>query len=290
MSASVVSISSRPSLPSLDKSVGKRRPAAGRWGLRTTAIVYLGAMIVLPVVAVVGRGTSQGLGGVATALGAPGAMSALKLTLVMAALTAVLNALFGTLIAYALVRFEFPGKTLLGMIVDLPLAIPTLVTGVMLTVLYGPGSAFGSALQDHGLQVIFAPPGILLALLFVTLPFVIRTVQPVLLELDEGEEEAAYLLGARGGTVFRKVILPALRPAITAGALLTFARALGEFGSIVIVSGNLPGTLTSPVYLFQLTSQFRYEEAAVIATVLFSISFLLVLVTDRLLKQGSEAL
>ena len=255
-----------------------------------TAIVYLGAMIVLPVVAVVARGMSQGLGGVVTALSAPGAMSALRLTLVMAALTAVLNALFGTLVAYSLVRFEFPGKTLLGMIVDLPLAIPTLVTGIMLTVLYGPGSAFGSTLQEAGLQVIFAPPGILLALLFVTLPFVIRTVQPVILELDEGEEEAAYLLGAGGGTVFRRVILPALRPAITAGALLTFARALGEFGSIVIVSGNLPGTLTSPVYIFQLTSQFRYEEAAAVATVLFAISFLLVLVTDRLLKQGREAL
>lgn len=290
MSASVVSISSRSPLPSVETRVGKRRPAAGRWGLRTTAIVYLGAMIVVPVVAVVARGMSQGLDGVVTALSAPGAMSALRLTLFMAALTAVLNALFGTLIAYALVRFEFPGKTLLGMIVDLPLAIPTLVTGVMLTVLYGPGSAFGSALQQAGLQVIFAPPGILLALLFVTLPFVIRTVQPVLLELDEGEEEAAYLLGATGGTVFRRVILPALRPAITAGALLTFARALGEFGSIVIVSGNLPGTLTSPVYIFQLTSQFRYEEAAAIATVLFAISFLLVLVTDRLLKKGSEAL
>ena len=128
----------------------------------------------------------------------------------------------------------------------------------------------------------------------VDLPFAVSPVtvgvMAVLLELDEGEEEAAYLLGARGGTVFRKVILPALRPAIIAGALLTFARALGEFGSIVIVSGNLPGTLTSPVYIFQLTSQFRYEEAAVIATVLFSISFLLVLVTDRLLKRGSEAL
>jgi sulfate/thiosulfate transport system permease protein len=266
------------------------RPAAGRWGLRATAIVYLGAMIVLPVIAVVTRGMSQGLSGVVDALSAPGAMSSLRLTLIMATLTAVLNAVFGTLVAYVLVRFEFPGKTLLGMIVDLPLAIPTLVTGVMLSVLYGSSSAFGSALQEAGLQIIFAPPGILLALLFVTLPFVIRTVQPVLLELDEGEEEAAYLLGARGGTVFRKVILPALRPAITAGALLTFARALGEFGSIVIVSGNLPGTLTSPVYIFQLTSQFRYEEAAAVATVLFAISFLMVLVTDRLLKQGSEAL
>ena len=284
MSASVVSISSRSPLP----ITGKRRPATGRWGLRTTAIVYLGAMIVLPVVAVVTRGLSQGLGGVAAALSAPGALEALRLTVMMAALTAVLNALFGTLVAYALVRYEFFGKAVVGMIVDLPLAIPTLVTGVMLAALYGPGSAFGSALQDMGLQIIFAPPGILLALLFVTLPFVIRTVQPVLLELDEGEEEAAYLLGAGGATVFRKVIFPALRPAVIAGALLTFARALGEFGSIVIVSGNLPGTLTSPVYIFQLSSQFRYEEAAAIATVLFAISFLMVLITDRLLKQRGE--
>jgi len=138
--------------------------------------------------------------------------------------------------------------------------------------------------------VIFAVPGIILALLFVTLPFVIRTVQPVLSELDIGEEEASYLLGAGGWTTFRRVILPAITPAIAAGAMLVFARAVGEFGAIVIISGNIAGKLTAPVYIFQLVNQFRFEEAAAVATALFAISFILVLITERVLKKGNEAL
>src|SRR5439155_9038373 len=125
--------------------------------------------------------------------------------------------------------------------------------------------------------------------LLVTLPLVVRTVEPVLLELDESEEEAAHVLGASGATTFRRVVLPALRPAIIAGGLLTFARAIGEFGAIVVVSGNIPGrTLTAPVFIFQLTSQFRYPEAAAVSTVLFALSFVLVLVTERLVGRRSE--
>jgi sulfate transport system permease protein len=164
-----------------------------------------------------------------------------------------------------------------------PFAIPTLVTGVMLVALYGPNSPVGGFLGRLGIHVIFAPLGILLALLFVTLPLVVRTVEPVLLELDTAEEEAAHVLGASVLATFRRVVLPAIRPAIVAGALLTFARAVGEFGAIVIVSGNIPGrTLTAPVFIFQLTSQFRTEEAAAVSVVLFAISFVLVLVTERL--------
>jgi sulfate transport system permease protein len=136
-------------------------------------------------------------------------------------------------------------------------------------------------------KIIFATPGILLALLFVTLPLTVRTVEPVLLELDLAEEEAARVLGAGGWTTFRRVVLPALRPAIVAGALLTFARALGEFGSIVILSGNITGkTLTAPVFIFELTSQFKPEEAAAVSTLLFGLSFVLVLVTERLASGG----
>ena len=132
----------------------------------------------------------------------------------------------------------------------------------MLVALYGPSSVIGGALQTAGLQIIFTPLGIGLALLVITLPLVVRTVEPVLLELDPAEEEASRVLGASNWTTFRRVILPALRPGITAGALLAFARALGEFGAVVVVAGNLPGkTLTAPVFIFQLTSQFRVEEA-----------------------------
>jgi sulfate transport system permease protein len=248
-------------------------------------------MVALPAIAVVTKGFGHGLGPLRGALTTPGATAALRLTLVTAALCAIVNGLFGTLLAYVLVRFRFPGRGLLGAMVDLPFAIPTLVTGVMLVALYGPNSPVGSFLARHGIQVIFAKPGILLALLFVTLPLVARAVEPVLLELDRSEEEAAHVLGAGGWTTFRRVVLPAIGPAVAGGALLTFARAIGEFGAIVIVSGNIAGkTLTAPVFIFQLTSQFKAEEAAAVSTVLFAISFALVLVTERLVRRRkSEA-
>jgi sulfate transport system permease protein len=252
------------------------------------ALLYLGALVVLPVAAVVTKGFGGGTGALRRALDVQGAWGAIRLTLEMAALTAVVNGVFGTLLAYILVRFPFPGRSLVGAIVDMPFAVPTLVTGVMLVSLYGPNAPVGRFLKSHGVDVIFAPLGILLALLFVTLPLVVRSVEPVLLELDDQEEEAAHTLGASGWTTFRRVVLPALRPAIAAGALLTFARALGEFGAIVIVAGNIPNkTLTAPVFIFQLTSQFRPEEAAAVATVLFALSFALVMVTERLVRRRS---
>lgn len=262
----------------------------GKWSLRSIALIYLGALVVLPISVIIAKGFGGGLQTLRDAMTTPGAADALKLTLITALATAVLNAFFGTLLAFILVRYRFWGRGVLSSIVDLPFAVPTLVTGVMLVALYGPASPIGSFLKDIGLQVAFAPLGVLFALLFVTLPFVVRTVQPVLSELDPAEEEAAASLGARGTTTFRKVVLPALRPAILGGALLAFARALGEFGAIVIISGNITGkTLTAPVFIFQLASQFQPEEAAAVATVLFAISFFMVLVTERLLIRRRES-
>jgi sulfate/thiosulfate transport system permease protein len=267
-----------------------RRLPLGRWGLRGIAFAYLGIGIALPLAAVLNEGFTGGLTNFREAMSSPGAWSAIRLTFITATVAAVINAVFGTLLAYVLVRFRFPGRGLLSAIVDVPFAIPTLVTGVMLAALYGPASPIGGFLADKGIQVIFAPLGILLALMFVTLPFVIRTVQPVLTELDVAEEEAAYSLGAGGWTTFRRVVLPALRPAITAGTLLAFARGLGEFGAVVIVSGNIVGkTLTAPYFIYQLTNQFRPDDAAAVASVLFLFSFALVLATDRLLaRKGSD--
>ncbi|HEY3211161.1 MAG TPA: sulfate ABC transporter permease subunit CysT [Actinomycetota bacterium] len=262
----------------------------GRLGLRGIALLYLGLMVLLPLTAVVVKGFGDGLAALRSALAAPGAVAAIRLTLLSSLGTAIINGVLGTLLAYVLVRFRFPGRGLLSGIVDLPFAIPTLVTGVMLVALYGPSSPVGRVLGRHGIHIVFAPLGILLALLFVTLPLVVRTVEPVLLELDPAEEDAARVLGAGAWTTFRRVVLPAIRPAIAAGALLTFARALGEFGAVVIVSGNLTGqTLTAPVFIFQLTSQFRPEQAAAVATLLFAISFVLVLVTERLVNRREEA-
>jgi sulfate/thiosulfate transport system permease protein len=263
--------------------------AAGRWGLRGLALLYLGLMIILPISVVVTKGFGEGLGALRSALATPGAVEAIWLTLVASAAAALINAVAGTLLAYVLVRIPFPGRGLLGAIVDLPFAIPTLVAGVMLVALYGPNTPIGGFLADRGIPIIFAQLGILLALMFITLPLVVRTVLPVLLELDPAEEEAARVLGAGRWTTFRRVMLPALRPAITAGALLAFARAIGEFGSIAVVSGNVTGrTLTAPFYIFQLTGQFRYEEAAAVSTVLFGISFVLVLVTERLTAHRTD--
>jgi sulfate transport system permease protein len=246
-------------------------------------------MVLLPVAALMDRGFSGGFGALRSAMSSFGAWEAIRLTVTMAAATALVNAMFGTLLAYVLVRMRFPGRGFLATLVDLPFAVPTLVAGVMLVALYGPNSPVGGFFERHGVHIIFAQLGILLALLFVTLPLVVRTVLPVLLELDPAEEEAARVLGAGRWMTFRKVMLPALRPAIAAGALLAFARALGEFGAIVIVSGNIPGrTLTAPVFIFQLVSQFRYPEAAAVSTVLFALSFVLVLVTERLVRQRTD--
>lgn len=259
------------------------------WSLRGAAVVYLGLMIALPVAAVIDKGFSGGLASLREALKTPGGIAAIKLTLVTSALAAVINAFFGTLLAYVLVRYRFPGRRLLSTIVDLPLAIPTLVTGVMLVALYGPNSPVGAWLAGAGIHVIFAQLGVLVALLAVTLPFVVRAVQPVLMELDIAEEEAAQTLGASAWATFRRIVLPAIRPAIAAGALLTFARCLGEFGSVVIVSGNINGkTLTAPVFILQLASQFKPDQAAAVATVLFAIAFVLVLVTTRLVRTRKE--
>jgi sulfate transport system permease protein len=287
MSVSTEAIQPHPSLSRPTQRGSAAR--LGRLGLRGVALLYLGLMVAIPMSAVVVKGFGHGFGDLRAAFATPGAMAAVRLTIMLSLGTAIINGALGTLLAYVLVRFRFPGRGLLAGIVDLPFAIPTLVTGVMLVALYGPSSPVGRALGRHGIDIVFAAPGILLALLFVTLPLVVRTVEPVLLELDPAEEDAARVLGAGGWTTFRRVVLPAIRPAIAAGALLTFARALGEFGAVVIVSGNITGrTLTAPVFIFQLTSQFRPEQAAAVATLLFAMSFLLVLVTERLVNVRRE--
>jgi sulfate transport system permease protein len=263
--------------------------------LRGATFVYLGLFILLPVVAILQHGFGDGLTNLKAALDTFGAKAAIRLTLEMAALTAIINGIFGTLLAYVLVRIRFPGRDLLSTVVDLPFAVPTLVAGVMLVALYGPSSTVGGWFEAHGIHIIFAPLGILLALLFVTLPLVVRSVQPVLLELDPAEEEAARVLGAGRWTTFRRVMFPALRPAIAAGCLLAFARSLGEFGAIVIVSGNrVNDTLTAPVFISQLLQPGHYgstggpDPAAAVSAVLFGLAFVLVLVTEKLVSLGKE--
>ncbi|HJZ67174.1 MAG TPA: sulfate ABC transporter permease subunit, partial [Blastocatellia bacterium] len=203
------------------------------------------------------------------------------LTLIMAAVVTVINAVMGTLTAYVLVRHQFPGRRLFNAMVDMPFAIPTLVTGVMLVALYGPQRTLGAWLQSHGMQVIFATPGILPALLVITYPFVIRTVQPMLMGAERSEEEAAYTIGASKWTTFWRVVLPDISPGVMTGSLLSFARALGEFGSIVVVAGNIPGpTLTAPVYIFGQVESQNQRGASAMSIVLLTLSFSLIVTVE----------
>lgn len=255
----------------------------GKWGLRGTAIVYLGFMVVLPLSAIIQNGLAGGATAFWLDVTNPIAFAALKLTLGTAAIITVINAVMGTLTAYVLVRFQFPGKGLLNAIVDMPFAIPTLVTGVMLVALYGPQRTVGAWLNSHGIQVIFATPGIVLALLVITYPFVIRAVQPVLMEVEKGQEEAAYTLGASKWTTFRRVVLPTIAPALITGSLLCFARALGEFGSVVVVAGNISGvTLTAPVYVFGEIESQNQRGASAMSILLLGLSFALIVTVEWL--------
>jgi len=259
----------------------------GRLGLRFTAIAYLIVMIAVPLSAVLANGLSGGLAAFWSEITAPVAVSALKLTLFVAVAMTIVNATMGTLTAYVLVRYSFPLKGLLNTIVDLPFAIPTLVTGVMLVVLYGPQRLVGAWLEANGLQIIFATPGIVLALLFVTYPFVVRTVQPVLMGAEMKQEEAALTLGASKWQTFRHVLLPTISPAVITGSILSFARALGEFGSIVIVAGNIPNiTLTAPVYVFGQIESQNQRGASAVSTLLLALSFGLLLLIDWLQARG----
>jgi sulfate transport system permease protein len=214
----------------------------------------------------------------------PAAAAALWLSVWTAAVMTLINVVAGTLTAYVLVRYRFPGRALLNAVIDLPFAIPTLVTGVMLVILYGPQAALGSFLSQRlGWEILFAPPGVVLALLFVCFPLVVRTVQPVVAELERDQEEAAWLLGAGAVQTIWRVLLPQLAPAIASGALLAFARALGEFGSIVVVAGNIPmHSQTAAVYVLGEIESDNRGGASAMSVALLALSFALVLLVERL--------
>ena len=267
-----------------------RRLPWGRWGIQSAAWTYVTLLLLIPLAVIFQDGLKGGLGTLWQSISMPIAWSALKLTLWTSTIMAVINAIMGTLTAFVLVRYDFPGKALLNAIVDLPLAIPTLVTGVMLVVLYGPQSFIGAWLKDQmDWRIIFAPPGIILALLFVNFPFVVRAVQPVLQSLDLESEEAAATLGAGSATIFWRVTLPALWLPIASGALLSFARAIGEFGAIVIVAGNIPlRSQTAAVYVFGEVESANRQGASAMSIVMLSLAFALVLFVDWLRKRGRK--
>jgi sulfate/thiosulfate transport system permease protein len=262
----------------------------GRWGMRSVAISYLSVMLVIPLLVIVQDGTRNGLAELWRQVTLPIAWHALMLTLWTSTLMMVINTIMGTLTAFVLVRYEFPGKTILNAIIDLPLAIPTLVTGVMLVLLFGPQQTLGAWLKNQfDFSIIFAPPGIILALLFITFPFMVRSVQPVLLEIDRSPEFAAATLGASNWTIFWRIIMPPLTLPILTGALLSFARSIGEFGSIVIVAGNIPlVSQTAAVYVFGEVESENRIGASAVSIVMVAIAFGLMMLVN-FLRNRSQA-
>jgi sulfate transport system permease protein len=244
--------------------------------------IYLSVLVLLPIAALLAQSTSGGLGAFWREISNPEAVAAIKLTLIVSAIVVAVNAIFGTLLAWVLVRDQFPGKSIVNGVIDLPFALPTIVAGVVLLALYGNGSPIG-------IDVAFTRASVALALLFVTLPFVVRSVQPVLEELDLSMEEAAASLGARPLTVLRRIVLPSLLPAIISGAALSFARAVGEYGSLVLITGNLPfKTEAGSVYVFGQIQNENLPAAAAVSVVLLLAALLVLAVLGFAVRHRSK--
>lgn len=243
------------------------------------ATIFLTAVVIIPLAAVVWRAASGGAGGFLTAVTTPEALAALRLTLLASVGVCIVNALFGTIVAWVLVRDDFFGKPIVNAIIDLPFALPTIVAGLTLLALYGPRSPLG-------IHLAYTQIGVGLALLFVTLPFVVRSVQPVLLELDMEAEEAAASLGASRITTFFRVVLPALAPSLLSGMSLAFARSMGEFGSVVLLTGNIPfKTEVASVYVYGQIESGDVSGASAISLVLLVLAVVVIGVVTALRKR-----
>src|SRR5690349_13546614 len=231
------------------------------------ATMWLSIVVLLPLAAVLVKSFANGIGGFWDAISAPSARAALLITLGVSVVVTLINVVTGTLIAWVLVRDDFPGKGIVNATIDLPFALPTIVASIVLLALYGPRSPIG-------LDLYATRPALIVALAFVTLPFVVRSVQPVLEEVDREAEEAAASLGAGGWTIFRQIILPALWPALLGGAGLAFARAIGEFGSVVLIGGGIPrDTEVASQYIAKQIEIDRPASAAAVSVTLLAISF-----------------
>lgn len=256
---------------------------------RSLSLFYVGLLIVLPLAAITCEAFKGGLPNLIHQITLPQALYSIKLTFFLALCLMLINVITGTATAWVLVRYRFPLKNIMNALIDIPFAIPTVVTGMMLVVLYGPNSMAGKFFEKHGIEIIFNHPGIILALIFVTFPFVVRSVQPVLMEMEKDMEEAAQTLGASRREIFRQVVLPTLFPAILTGAALSFSRALGEFGSIVIVAGNIPfKTQVASVYIYGEIESSNIQSALGTAVALLFSSFVVLLILNLVQKWNQK--
>lgn len=260
---------------------GIRLPGVGLGLGRGYVVLYLSLIVLIPLAALVDESVSGGLGHFWEQVTSPQAIRSLELTLVASLIVVAINAVFGTIIAWLLVRDEFPGKAAINAIIDLPFALPTIVASLTLLALYGADSPFG-------IDIAGTRAAVVVALLFVTLPFVVRAVQPLLIEMDREMEEAAASLGASGFTIFRRIIFPNLLPGLAAGVALAFARALGEFGSVLIFAGGLPDTQVSSVFIRSQVESGNTEGAAAVSMVLLFASLLCLLAISLIQRWGSK--
>jgi sulfate/thiosulfate transport system permease protein len=246
-------------------------------------LTYLSLLVLIPLSGLVWKTASLGLPALAHAVLSPRALAAYRLSFGAALIAGGVNVVFGLVLAWVLTRYDFPGRQIVDAAIDLPFALPTAVAGIALTTLYVEQGWLGRFLEPHGIKVAFAPAGVAVAMVFVGLPFVVRTVQPVLLDLDLHMEEAAATLGASRLYTLRKVIVPAVLPAALTGFALAFARAVGEYGSVVFISGNMPGrTEIAPLLIVTKLEQFDYAGATAVALVMLLASFAMLFVINAL--------
>jgi sulfate transport system permease protein len=246
-------------------------------------IFYLSLIVLIPLSAAFIKTTELSLPEFWSVVTAPRVLASYKLTFGSSLIGALINAVFGLLTAWVLVRYTFPGKKIIDALVDLPFALPTAVAGIALTAVYAGNGWIGSWLEPHGIKVAFTPLGIIVALTFIGLPFVVRTVQPVLQDLEAETEEAAASLGANRWQTFSKIIFPAIWPALLTGFALAFARAVGEYGSVIFIAGNVPMVSEiTPLIIITKLEQYEYSSATAVAVVMLVISFLLLFAINGL--------
>jgi sulfate transport system permease protein len=241
-------------------------------------LVYLGIIVLLPLAALVLQAASLGLGGIWAVATQPRVFAALRTSFGLAVAAALVDCLFGLLIAWVLTRYQFPGRKLLDAAVDLPFALPTAVAGISLATLYAPTGLIGGLLAEFGIKIAFTPAGIFVALVFVALPFTVRTVQPLIVEIDRGVEEVSATLGANRRQTVCRVLLPMLTPALLTGFALAFARSVSEYGSVIFIAGNIPYVSEiAPVLIVVKLEEFDYAGATAIAVIMLALAFVVLL-------------
>jgi sulfate transport system permease protein len=282
MSLAATLDSTPPPRPAL-KSRARRRVLPG-FGLTMGAtLFYLALIVLLPVAALILKTADGGWLRFWQVISSERAVAAFQVTIGAAILATIFNALYGLLMAWVLTRYRFPGRRILDALIDLPFALPTAVAGIALTALYAGNGWFGSVLEPAGVKVVYTIVGVAVAMAFTSVPFVVRTVQPVIEELKPETEEAARTLGASDWQVFTRVIYPAIFPAHLAGSAMSFARSMGEFGAVIFIAGNLPfQTEIAPLLIFIRLEEYDYPAASAIAVVLLAVAFVLLLTTNAI--------